>query len=73
MGSSCVVSLDGLCAYKLRVGGFSGIAAAADSITDEIRIDAIRAPAFSAGIQARFQMKWGVAARKWRGNAVTAR
>jgi hypothetical protein len=30
--------LSGLCTFKLRVRGFSRIAAGADSITDEIRI-----------------------------------
>jgi hypothetical protein len=33
-----VSSLDAVCSYKLRVGGFSGIAAGAASVTDEIRI-----------------------------------
>jgi hypothetical protein len=33
-----VSCLDPLCTYKLRVGGFSGIAAGAASVTDEIRI-----------------------------------
>jgi hypothetical protein len=33
-----VSSFDALCTYKLRVGGFSAIAASAASVTDEIRI-----------------------------------
>jgi hypothetical protein len=43
--------LYGLCTCKVRVGGFSGIAAGADSITDEIRIATTWVRAFPTGFK----------------------